>query len=201
MSILKKDPPPKYILWGQIKDTTIFNLSTSVSVPQNGGISKFQTAVTRADFEQITSNRIIHNMLHCSNNMLTFWPIFSPNQIPGHYSFQLLKVLARLTLWLSKCLNVWILFCTKIKWEIIGSQKYDVQKRSSYSSSHTDFTSSPFIFSLWHMFEPFLPSQSEKNLKWRGKSKWIIHKCSKPTHSTFNFFTQKSFLYFCTILK
>ena len=89
--------------------------------------------------------------------------------------------------------NVWILFCTKIEWEIIGSQKYDVQKRSSYSSSHTDFTSSPFIFSLWHMFEPFLPSQSEKNLKWRGKSKWIIHNCSKPTHSPFNFFTQKSF--------
>ena len=54
--------PSSYILWGQIKDTTIFNLSTSVSVPQNGGISKFQTAVTRADFEQITSNRIIHNM-------------------------------------------------------------------------------------------------------------------------------------------
>ena len=54
--------PSSYILWGQIKDTTIFNLSTSVSVPQNGGISKFQTAVTRADFEQITSNRIIQNM-------------------------------------------------------------------------------------------------------------------------------------------
>ena len=122
-----------------------------------------------------------------------FCPIFCPSQIQGHYSFQLLKVLARLTLWFSKCLNVWILFCTKIKWEIIGSQKYDVQKRSSYSSSHTDFTSSPFIFSLWHMFEPFLPSQSEKNLKWRGKSKWIIHNCSKPTHSPFNFFTQKSF--------
>ena len=59
--------PSSYILWGQIKDTTIFNLSTSVSVPQNGGISKFQTAVTRADFEQVTSNRIIQNMPHITS--------------------------------------------------------------------------------------------------------------------------------------
>ena len=83
--------PSSYILWGQIKDTTIFNLSTSVSVPQNGGISKFQTALTRADFEQITSNRIIQNMPPITSlfqyHALDFVPFFAQAKYKGTILF------------------------------------------------------------------------------------------------------------------